>query len=191
MKKGLFLLLWFFGCATVAQYVITVDPFPTPREAPSGREVLVTEFVDARRVDTPQLIGRKGDKGVPLLLSLTPSTLLSREVRDFLLREGFQVKGEAPSWDLSPEGLDPSWGDLVVGGRLERLWIEVGGGLAPRCKVQIEVSFAIAREGKVERRRVEVEEERRLSGFDEEKLSRLLGTLLAEAIRRGLYDLPQ
>ena len=184
------LLVGLLACATPARYMLSLDPFTPPATAPQGEKVVVTPFTDEREVKEQGLIGSRGEGPTPIyLLQGDPAVLLTQEVKDYLLRKGLVVGGESPPWDLTLKGLDPSWGPLVIGGKLRRLWVEVGGGPVPPCKAQVAVDFAVAKGRKVYWRKVELEVERRLGAFKEEKVAKLLEDLFREAIERGLSDL--
>lgn len=188
-------LLWAFlvgllACAAPARYTISLDPFTPPAASSEGKKVVVTHFTDERGLKEQGFIGSKGEAPTPIyLLQGDPALLLTQEVKDYLLQKGLVVEGESPSWDLTLEGLDPSWGPLVIGGKLRRLWVEVAGGPMPLCKAYVAVDFAVAKGRKVYWRKVELEVQQRLVRFKEERVAKLLEDLLGEAIERGLSDL--
>jgi hypothetical protein len=120
------------GCANTPLYTIDIrftstKALAAPDAAVKKKVLTVANFVDKRTIDDPRKLGYvlmpDGRK-----IFVLPKTVMAREavakgVRDYLYKAGYSVSGVRPDWDLRDETIGADWGDIVIGGTINKLEI--------------------------------------------------------------------
>ncbi|MDQ5986035.1 MAG: hypothetical protein CSYNP_01753 [Syntrophus sp. SKADARSKE-3] len=128
----LFGLLALTGCANTPLYTIDIRYTPTkvpaaPDAAVKKKVFTVANFIDSRTIDDPRKLGYvlmpDGQK-----VFVLPKTVMAKEavaagMRDYLYKAGYSVSGVRPNWDLRDETIGANWGDIVIGGTINKLEI--------------------------------------------------------------------
>jgi hypothetical protein len=115
------------SCAHVSEYTLAIRYVPQKHlQTATGRlqsyPITVASFIDGRIVANPADIGGKGDGSNAIIARCAqgePAAAAAGALRDFLIRAGYAVTDEMPSWNLEEKSISKSWGALVIGGRVD------------------------------------------------------------------------
>ena len=195
------ILLLTVGCAP-SLYHIDVRYVPTKRlpqaDAAVKKETLtVANFRDLRTIDDPLKVGyvlKPQGKKIYILPSQTKiPDAVTAGVREYFHQAGYSVSGVKPEWDLREETIDPAWGNLLVGGVINKLEVVCDDSepLSPvktySAVVNLGITFAdVARKRIVYRTSVEGSASLKDVSFSVEKLEGQLNGALADVIERLL-----
>jgi hypothetical protein len=136
-RSFLWLFLFLFllivsGCGKTALYTINIRYEPTkavPAADPGmiKRIWTVANFVDARTVDDPLKIGYvlrpEGRKIFILPDKVKAPEAVAAGVRDYLYKAGYSLSGVRPEWNLQDGTINGDWGDILIGGAINKLEI--------------------------------------------------------------------
>jgi hypothetical protein len=118
------------ACATSLPHRLDLRYDANPADPVPGAPRLIVGLApthDARGLADPGAIGRRVtmDNQVEPMIPAggRPEALVTEALRTRLTGAGYTVR-QVAAWDLRPETLDPSWGDLVVGSELLDFWTE-------------------------------------------------------------------
>lgn len=129
LSLGLFLIS---GCADTALYTINIKyeqtKVPPAADAAMKKKVLtVTTFQDGRTIDDPVKVGYvlrpDGRKIFILPENKKTAESVTDAVRDYFYKAGYSVSGDQPAWNLEEGTVNPAWGDVVLGGVINKLEI--------------------------------------------------------------------
>jgi hypothetical protein len=118
------------GCTSVPLYTINLryEPAKAPpvaEEAVKKLALTVANFRDGRTIDDPVKIGHvlkpDGRKIYVLPEKVKAAEAVAAGVRDHFYRAGYSVSGMKPEWDLREETIDGRWGDIMIGGVINKL----------------------------------------------------------------------
>ena len=130
------------GCATTGIYSVdmgyTAEKAVIPSYMKPDKRVLqtivgVAEFIDARKMDDPLVIGRviesNGMKKLVLPKHTKPTQAAAEGLRQYLRKAGYNVSGVMDPWDLR-EGSIPQLpnGNILIGGQIEKMDIDCRKG---------------------------------------------------------------
>lgn len=99
----------------------------TPSSATDGRKYALTvaSFIDQRKMDDRLLLGRvikSNGTPIPILPRyVKPTDAVTAALRDALVRSGYAVTPDRPTWDLNEATIRPAWGTILVGGTIDTL----------------------------------------------------------------------
>ncbi len=125
-------LLMVSGCANTALYSINIRYEPTQALAKADaavktRILTVANFNDVRVIDDRLKVGYvlrpDGRKIYVLPDKIKASEAVTAGVRDYLYRAGYSVSGVRPDWNLQEGAIGKDWGDIVIGGAINKLEI--------------------------------------------------------------------
>jgi|YelNatPaOPRAMG01_1025707.scaffolds.fasta_scaffold08330_2 hypothetical protein len=199
---GLAVFLW--GCAPVNLYHVSVRYEPTKpvgplKEGQKGKKLVVTLFRDMRKVDDPVKMGWVLERGGKKLYVLPerdyPDKAVTEAASNYLHHQGFSILESHPSWDLEEGTIDGRWGDIVIGGAIEEMWVTCDNSdpfmpaktFAARVKLKV-----VLADGRTKRIIYKTEAEAEVIAkdfpFSEEKLSRHLNSALRIALEKIFTD---
>lgn len=158
--------------------------------------VTVAKFADNRGVTDPRIIGTRVDsegKEIPFVSSKGRlAANVTKAFKAYFFNRGYTVRGESPDWDLNPQNSSPKWGDLVVGGSIEELSVEVKTYVRTHyeCKIKLRVVIADVKEKRnLYTEKIELSSSYKGAVFRLKTAERMINDILAEAIERTLADL--
>jgi len=151
--------LW--ACAGPMLY--SVDMRYTPATAmsetnTSGKKLILTvaAFNDARKVNDTAVIGRvitSKEREIPVVPKyVRPGKSVSEGIRKHLTDAGYNVRPGMPDWNVRNETIDPAWGDMLIGGTIEKLEIICRKKMPIReyaANVKLSVAIAHVKESKI------------------------------------------
>ena len=129
LSVGLFLVS---GCADTALYTINIryeqTKVPPAAEAAMKKRILtIATFQDKRTIDDPLKVGYvlRPDGRKIFILPENKKTVeaVTDAARDYFYKAGYSVSGEKPEWDLQEGTINPAWGDVVLGGVINKMEI--------------------------------------------------------------------
>ena len=151
------MLLLISSCTTPAVY--NVDILYIPTEAERGMmphktavpPITVALFQDVRDREDPIVVGEvlpdaEREKPRPVLPKhKKPPQAVVNAIGDFLTRQGYAVSGSHPDWDLTEDTIDGSWGEVLLGGTIEELFIECDrSGIINKYRARAGVTIVLA-----------------------------------------------
>ena len=125
-----FLLLIVSGCAGTISYGINVRYEPVKAvpaaDALAKKPVLtVANLNEGRSIDDPLKVGyvlkSDGRRIFVVPGNAKPTEAVAAGIRDYFYKGGYSVSGLRPAWDLREETIGGGWGDIVVGGVINKL----------------------------------------------------------------------
>jgi len=124
------LMLGVTGCANLYSINIRYEPtkaFPGADAAMQKKIFTVTNFNEARKIDDPLKIGYvlrpNGRKIYILPEKVKASEAVANGVRDYIYKSGYSVSGVRAGWNLEEATIGSGWGDVVIGGVINKLEI--------------------------------------------------------------------
>jgi hypothetical protein len=199
MKKAtvvvfLFLASYMASCASTANYPITLYYQPFKQyEKTGGPSVTVALLSDKRPVADKRAIGTKENGGPFIALIDEPAAAISKGFAVFLENRGWKVNKVNEAWDGNLQSINPNWGDIVVGGTLNDLTLNVKGNLIKTeyaCSVKFTLSIADAKSRELlHKEKFEVSSSYVTVPFSRGKAEELINKELSDAVERGLADI--
>lgn len=128
----LLLLAVLAGCSRTSPYIIDIryesTKTPVPADvAMKNRIMAVANFNDVRKIDDTKKVGYvlKPDGKQVLVFpdKVIAADAVTVGVRDFFYRSGYTVAGPHPAWDLKEATIGDGWGDVVIGGDINKLQV--------------------------------------------------------------------
>jgi hypothetical protein len=123
------LLLALAACGGPRTYLIGLQYQPAaPAEQQPGPlpSIAVNFFTDVRerpdRVKIGTLTDPRGETDTLIPARLGVDEVVTQAIADALAKRGHPVK-QIQGWDLTPAGVQPAWGDVLVGGQIQDFWI--------------------------------------------------------------------
>ncbi|MBF0558585.1 MAG: hypothetical protein HQL08_07370 [Nitrospirae bacterium] len=190
----LFAALYLVSCAGTVNYPISLSYQPQKQfEKASGASVTVAQLTDKRAAADKRAIGTK-EGGIPFIALLDePAAALSKGLGDYMKNRGYAVNGVKEEWDGDVRSLNPGWGDIVVGGTLDDLTLNVKGNLFKTeyyCMVKFTLAIADAKSREpLHKEKFEVSNSYVTVSFSREKAEELINQALSDAVERGLADI--
>ncbi len=193
MKRMIFwvLLLSLASCAGVSDYPLELSYKPEVTKAHEERGgATVLLFNDRRKVAEKRVIGMKDDETRFVSLIGEPASAVSNAFRTYLEARGYSAVDVNEPWDGNVESLKNEWGDMVVGGDIEDLAINVKMGI-PKieyvCTVKLFVRVADARAKTIlHQERVEASSSYVTVYFSRARAEELINETLADAMEKAL-----
>ncbi len=201
---GLVVGLFLWGCVTPEIYHVAIryEPGNPPAKVSPDvqkRLIVVTMFLDRRDIDDPVKIGqvlRPGGKKVHVLPEhMLPCESVTESVTDFFRRLSCSVAGNHPSWDLQEATIDPSWGDIIIGGTIEQMEIicDDSSYFSPvkefKARVRLAVTIADGKDKRIlYRTQAEATNTLRDISFSQEKMEKQINSALSEVIEKLFAD---
>ena len=125
------------GCATTGIYSISMDydaenaviPFYLKPDEKALQSIIgVAEFLDARKIDDPLVIGRVIEKGGARVLVLPkysrPTYTVADGMRQYLRKAGYNLSGVVDPWNLNEKTIPKiSHIRVLIGGTIEEMEI--------------------------------------------------------------------
>lgn len=195
MKKLVCLLLLAalpLACAGVSTYYLDLAYKPQPGALAAKKgSVTVALFRDKRLIAGTRVVGLKENK-TPLALKDDPPAVVADAIRSYFESRGYSVTRVNEAWDGAIESLKPEWGDLVVGGDIENLDINVTSTLATTeyaCAVKLHVRMADPQTKTIlHQERVESTSSFVSVFFSRDKAQELLNVALASSLEKTLGE---
>ncbi|NIQ38067.1 MAG: hypothetical protein GTN81_05710 [Proteobacteria bacterium] len=199
MKKSscwplLLIFLFLTGCGGKTFLVnLTYVPQAPPSLKVGPTSVAIAPFVDERNEKNDVGVRRRLDGSVDRYTTAPSSVaeVVKKAVGRFLRRNGFNVV-DIPGWDLKPESLAKIDTDLVVGGRINRLWSRadsVAGRTIITTDLEIIIFLGKPKEGRVLQQGVEIGREISQIVFSSDKIQETLNESLSEIIESAFAKL--
>ena len=199
MKRAAIVVFLFLGsclvsCAGPSNYPITLSYQPLKQyEKTGGVPFAVALFSDKRQVADKRIIGKKENSTPFISLLGEPAVELSKGFASYLENRGHKVSRINEAWDGNLQSLNPDWGNLVVGGTLDDITLNVTGNLVKTeylysIKFTLYIADAKTRE-LLHKETFGVSSSYVTVPFSREKAEELMNTALSEAVERGLADI--
>ncbi len=191
---SLFLASSLASCAGTLNYPITLSYQPLKQyEKTGGIRVAVALLSDKRQVADKRVIG-KDEESTPFISLLgEPAEALSRGFASYLENRGYTVSVTNEAWDGSLQSLNPAWGNIVIGGTLDDIALNVTGNLVKteyRCSLKFTLCIGDAKSRELlHKEQFEVSSSYVTVAFSREKAEELINSALSEAVERGLADI--
>jgi hypothetical protein len=190
----LFLASSLVSCASTLNYPIMLSYQPLKQyEKTGGVPVTVALLSDQRKVADKRIIGKKENRTPFLSLLGEPAEALSKGFTSYLENRGYKVSSTNQVWDGSLQSLNPDWGNIVVGGTLDDIALNVTGNLVKteyRYSLKFTLCFADAKTRELlHKEQFEVSSSYVTFPFSREKAEELMNTALSDAVERGLADI--
>lgn len=143
----LFLLIALCSCASVTSYPLNLSFWPKSSEEASRKGTIgVALFNDKRAVADKNVIGvREQDNLNFTSVAGDPSSVVPRAIIEYLASRGYTALPINKVWDGDVQSLKAEWGDIVVGGQIEKFEITVSGEFPKvtyNCSVTLYVRMA-------------------------------------------------
>lgn len=193
---ALILLTIVFSCAPVNLYTITMmylpEEPPPPEAETRTHPVTVARFIDARNMDDTIRLGtvvRSDGSSVPVHPKYRRAVeTVTDGIKACLSAQGYSLSLLTPSWDLNRDTIDTGWGNLVIGGSIDRLAVICRTkGLKKTYETEVVLTcvFADVRNKRI----IRTMETRATSSlthvrFSEALLGEQISTTLSQAIRQ-------
>lgn len=190
------------GCATTGIYSISMDydaenaviPFYLkPNEKALQSIIGVAEFLDARKIDDPLVIGRVIEKGGARVLVLPkysrPTYTVADGMRQYLRKAGYNLSGVVDLWDSNEKTIPRiSHIRVLIGGTIEELEINCRRDFPTNTyttKLKMTIHVADMQERKVVyRTTVEATTSHEHVAFSEDRLGYQASVALGDAIEK-------
>lgn len=192
----LFLPGFMAGCAEKGPILIDGITYQAPEGLTAGRGIVmvaVSSFRDLREAK-PSVIGQRQIRDYisnDLVVQGTAADMVAGALTEALRARGIR-SGAAATWDLSESTINAEGADIVVGGEIKALWIEV---LSQPFKVkyksiaQLRVSVADVKEKKVLRTvNLSSSLEQEQVSYSDYTVQDLFGKTLSSAVDQLLND---
>jgi uncharacterized lipoprotein YajG len=143
------MMLLFTGCAEKGPVLLGNIKYQAPEKTVAGatRTVVgVSPFKDLRGATT-SVLGKRTIRNYlenDLVVQGTVADLVTAAFKDALRSRGIAVK-DAPAWDLKTETIAGDGFDILIGGEIKTLWVEVTSEplkVQERAEVQLRVAAA-------------------------------------------------
>jgi predicted small lipoprotein YifL len=143
------MVLLFAGCAEKGPVLLGNIKYQAPEKTVAGAPktiVGVSPFKDVRGV-TASVLGKRTIRNYienDLVVQGTVADLVTAAFKDALRSRGIAVK-DAPAWDMKTETITGDGFDVLIGGEIKTLWVEVTSqplNVQERSEVQLRVSAA-------------------------------------------------
>lgn len=126
---ALTLLTVVFSCAPTNLYTITMSYLPSEASVPEARKgarsITVAGFTDARNIDDTMRLGtviRSDGTSIPVLPKYRRAAeVVTDGIKMCISAQGYSLSPQSPSWDLKRDSIDAGWGNLQIGGSIDRL----------------------------------------------------------------------
>ena len=190
----LFLASSLVSCAGTSNYPITLSYQPLKQyEKTGGVPVAVALLSDKRQVADKRIIGKKENRTPFISLLDEPAEVLSKGFASYLENRGYKVRRINEVWDGNLQSLNPDWGNIVVGGTLDDISLNVTGNLV-KTEYLYSIKFTLCIADSKTRELLHKETFGVSSSyltvpFSREKAEELMNTALSEAVERGLGDI--
>lgn len=141
--------LLFTGCAEKGPVLLGNIRYEAPEKTAAGTPktvVGVSPFKDLRAA-AASVLGKRTIRNYienDLVVQGTVADLVTTAFKDALRSRGITVK-DAPAWDLKTETITGEGIDILIGGEIKTLWVEVASqplNVQERAEVQLRVSAA-------------------------------------------------
>ncbi len=190
----LFLVSSMVSCASTSNYPITLSYQPLKQyEKTGGVPVAVALLSDKREVADKRVIGKKEDGKAFISLLGDPAEALSKGFVSYLENRGYKVSRTNEAWDGNLQSLNPDWGNIVVGGTLDGIDLNVTGNLVKTdysYSVKFTLCIADARTRELlHKEKIEVSSSYVTVPFSRGKAEELINTALSDGVERGLADI--
>lgn len=190
-------LIFLFSCASVNLYTVNMTYTPTETAAAGAADmgdvqITVARFIDSRDIKDRMVIGRvvSSDGGtIPVMPKyLEPVDAVTAGIRECLSAAGYSLSPEIPVWDLRSDSIEKRWGDLLIGGTIDKLEIvchKDGIKKDYRANVKLTIVFADARNARIFRK-MDIETSPSLVHvrFSEKMLEEQINKALSDSIER-------
>lgn len=118
-----------FSCAPANLYTITMTYLPSETSAPEIRKgeqsITVAGFIDGRNVDDTMRLGtviHSNGTSIPVLPKYRRAAdVVTDGIKTCISAQGYPHSLQSPSWDLERDSIDTGWGNLLIGGSIDRL----------------------------------------------------------------------
>ncbi|MDD5169376.1 MAG: hypothetical protein PHN75_11205 [Syntrophales bacterium] len=102
-------------------------PVPSADAVVKKRVLTVANFIDVRQIDDTRKVGYvlrpNGRRVLVFPDKVMASAAVAVGVRDYFYKGGYTVSGVRPDWDLKETTIGSGWGDIVIGGSVNKLEI--------------------------------------------------------------------
>lgn len=210
-KIRYFIVTWFsvfclviIGCASARLYSVNlsydagkavIPAYLKADKAQSGT-IAIAEFADVRQMDDRLVIGRVVEKdGMKTLVMpkhTKPTRAVASGVKDYLVKAGYKIAGNAGPWDLKEETLPKTDSKVIIGGSIEEMELTCRKGFPTdsyKAKMKLAVIIADATKGKIlYRSSVESNSSLEYVSFSEAKLEEQINIALGEAVEKVFED---
>jgi predicted small lipoprotein YifL len=143
------MMLLLTGCAEKGPVLLGNIKYPAPEKTVAGSPktiVGVSPFKDLRGA-AASVLGKRTIRNYvenDLVVQGTVADLVTAAFKDALRSRGFAVK-DAPAWDMKTETIAGDGFNVLIGGEIKALWVEVTSqplNVQERAEVQLRVSAA-------------------------------------------------
>jgi hypothetical protein len=154
-------------------------------------KISVALFNDKRNVADKRSVGVREDDNIKFIsLSGEPSSAVSNAFVTYLESRGYEAVPINEAWDGNVQSLKTDWGNMVVGGDIEKFDITVTGGF-PKvkyiCSVTLYVRMADPKTKTIlHQERVEADLSYETVDFSRAKAEEQMNKALAEAVESSL-----
>jgi hypothetical protein len=193
------------GCAPTKLYSVNMNydagraAIPTYLKADDkGRTTAVgiTEFIDARQVADPIVIGRVVEKDGMNTLVLPkykkPTQAVAFGIKKYLLKAGYKNSSLAGQWDLKEETIPKTDSKIIIGGSIEELELTCRKGFPTdsyKARIKLKLVIADGEKGKIlYRSSVESNSSLEHVSFSEERMEEQINAALSDAIEKVFED---
>ena len=190
-------LIFLFSCASVNLYTVNMTYTPSETVAAGADDMgdvqlMVARFIDSRDIKDRMIIGRvvSADGGtIPVLPKyLKPVDAVTAGIRECLSAAGYSLSPEIPVWDLRSDSIDKRWGDVLIGGTIDKLEVichKDGIKKNYKANVKLTIVFADARNTRIFRK-MDIETSPSLTHvrFSEKMLEEQINKALSDSIER-------
>jgi len=196
MRKIIYLMLLIAAasCASVSNYPIDLSYQPKGHEEAGKKgKIAVALFNDDRAESYKRFIGiKQSDKIRFISLDGEPSSAVSNAFITYLEHKGYTVAKVNKVWDGTVKSLNPEWGDMVVGGDIEKFDITVTGEF-PKvkyiCSVKLYVTMANPRTKAIlHQERLEASSTYESFNFLRNEAEEEINKALAEVVEKSLSE---
>ena len=189
-------LLAFCGCAAKGPILVKAL-YQAPQGLVAGAPKVVvgiSPIKDERGTSTSG-IGKKSSPSSETLNDLvvqsTVAGLVTSRFKDALKARDIMVK-DVPEWDMTAEHINAEDVDILVGGEIKRLWVDVvSSTFNVKCKADVQIQVAVANvpEKSLFRKLIlSTTLERKDVSFSTERLEKILSEALSSSIDQLLND---
>jgi len=119
------MVLFLGACAQTRPYSVDIEYMPPLKTSATDEKVknlsiTVAKFNDLRKMDDKMVIGKvvKSDGTKILILPKhhMPADAVTRAVKLYLSKAGYNVSNQIPDWNLNDDAIENEWGNIVIGG---------------------------------------------------------------------------
>ena len=184
------------GCAERGPVLLGNIAYQAPANTAAGTPkavIGVSPFRDLRGT-TPSVLGKRNirnDIENDLVVQGTVADLVTKAFKDALAARGITVK-DAPAWDLKAESVAGDGFDILIGGEIKALWIDVNSqpfNVKQQADVQLRVAAADRAERSVFKTlNMNSRVDRQDIAFSFDTVESLLSEALSSAIDQLLKD---